>query len=46
MVYERDVIDLMHAWNDLHGDELLIKEDDSLSKSIRNMKKIWEGINE
>lgn len=42
MVLELDVIDLMNAWNELHGDEIRLQGDECILGSMEKMKLLWE----
>jgi hypothetical protein len=42
LTYDRDSIDLMHAWNEKHGNLLLLHKDDLLYESMNKMKEIYE----
>ena len=42
MTYDMDTIDLMKAWNERHGNELILKEDDLILDTMGKMKQIFE----
>lgn len=46
MVFDLDCLDLMEAWNALHGDEFKLDGDDSIMESMAKMKTIWENRDE
>lgn len=35
-------LDFMNAWNDLHGEELLLHEDSSVDEDILKMMSLWK----
>ena len=42
MVLEADVIDLIHAWNKLHGTDLLIEEEEAIPISLKKMNTLYK----
>ena len=42
LIGEKDAINLMQAWNELHGDLLLLHEYDAGSHSMAKMKELWK----
>jgi len=42
VVYENDAIDLLHAWNLLHSDDLLLSEDDIVQNSVEEMQYLYK----
>ena len=42
LIWEADSIDLMNAWNELHGHLYLLREIDEVEKSMKDMKEIYE----
>lgn len=38
---EKDSMDLLQAWNKLHGDLLLLHEYDAVNNSMARMKEFW-----
>lgn len=42
LAFDYDAVDLVHAWNDLHGDTYRVEETDVISESLEAMKEIYE----
>lgn len=42
LLWEKDSMDLLQAWNYRHGDLLFLHEFDAVGKSMEEMKKLWE----
>lgn len=42
MTYDMDTIDLMRAWNERHGENLWLEENDLILNSMGKMKQIYE----
>ncbi len=42
LTMDKDVIDLMHAWNDRHSDKHKIEEDDPIQTSLQIITEIWK----
>jgi hypothetical protein len=43
LVWEKDHIDLLHAWNDRHSDLYRCHEDEAISESMYKMKQLYEA---
>lgn len=46
LLYEKDSIDLMEAWNYRHADLLLLNPEDTIFESMEKMKNSWKCIYE
>ena len=42
LLWEKDSMDLLQAWNYRHGDLLFLHEYDAVNKSMNEMKQLWE----
>jgi hypothetical protein len=42
MILEADSMALLDSWNDLHGHELTIDENEDIYTSLEKMEKLWE----
>ena len=42
VVYDKDSVDLMNAWNERHGELLKLEEHMSVLESMKTMKELWE----
>ena len=45
LAYDRGSLDLMNAWNERHGNLLLLHEDAVIGDSMNKMKEIYETNN-
>lgn len=42
LMWEKDCIDLLHAWNDRHGDLYRCHEEQAIEESMAKMKQLYE----
>jgi len=43
LVFDKDGIDLMNAWNKLHGDKLMLDPTGGVAEDMEKMKQIWRN---